>query len=124
MIRDTDDPRTIVTAARVKEFRKKNLLTRRDLSYALGKSQGYIRAVECGALPITKPFATTFLRVEQDSYGARHIQSKHVLPRDVLILAKPRKCRGCKRMVVFGNAMQKYCDARCKRAASERKRGK
>lgn len=122
MINDTDDPRTIVTAARVKEFRKKNLLTRRDLSYALGKSQGYIRAIECGALPITAIFATTFLRVEQDNYGARHIQSKHVLPKDVLILACARRCGGCKRMVIFGNVRQKYCDARCKADALKRKR--
>ena len=112
----------IVTRARVRQFRKRQLFTMREFARALGYHPNYIRAVECGALPVSHIFAIKFLRLEQDTYSARQIRSRYVLPRDVLILAKARKCPGCKRYVILPYANQKYCDDTCRARAAKGKR--
>ena len=112
----------LVTRERVRRFRKRQLFTMREFARALGYHPNYIRAVECGALKVSRIFAIKFLRLEQETYSKQQIQSRYTLPRDVLILAKPRKCPGCKRNVILPYANQKYCDAECaNKARSTRK---
>lgn len=111
-----------VTPQRVRQFRKRQLFTMREFARALGYHPNYIRAVECGALPVSRLFATKLMRLEQETYSARQIQSRYPLPRDVLILAKARTCPGCKRQVILPYAQQKYCDAQCRVRAQAHKR--
>ncbi|GIL15281.1 MAG: hypothetical protein BroJett039_04540 [Chloroflexota bacterium] len=113
---------SLVTPQRIRQFRKRRLFTMREFAYALGYHPNYIRAVECGALPVSRIFATKFLRLEQEQYSKQAIQSRYILPHDVLILAKARKCAGCNRHVILPYANQKYCDADCRRAAQSQKR--
>ena len=120
---DAPDAKQIVTRVRVRRFRKRQLFTMREFARALGYHPNYIRAVECGALPVSGIFATKFLRLERETYSKQQIQSRYPLPRDVLILARARKCPGCKRHVIMPYANQKYCDAACRtRAQSKTKR--
>lgn len=111
----------IVTPARVKKLRRTAPMTMRELSYALGYHPNYIRAVECGALPVSRFFEMKFLRVEREIYAKaaseQRIRSRHILPANVLILAKPRKCAGCKQWVIFKTPAQKFCDAECRHRA-------
>lgn len=116
------DTTAIVTRVRVRQFRKRQLFTMREFARALGYHPNYIRAVECGALPVSRIFATKFLRLEQETYSNRQIQSRYILPRDVLILARARKCAGCRRNVIFPHATQKYCDKHCRERAAKSKR--
>ena len=119
--RTNSDGDKIVTPARVKKLRRNAPMTMRELSYALGYHPNYIRAVECGALPVSRFFEMKFLRLERETYAkAAHeqrIRSRHVLPPNVLILAKPRKCAGCREWVIFKSPTQKFCDAECKQRA-------
>jgi transcriptional regulator with XRE-family HTH domain len=121
---DGNEMTQIVTRARVRQFRKRQLFTMREFAYALGYHPNYIRAVECGALPVSRIFATKFLRLEQDTYSKQIIQSRYILPREVLILAKARKCAGCKRSVILPYAHQKYCDATCRARAHQKSKRK
>lgn len=76
-----DSPDTqIVTRARVRQFRKRQLFTMREFARALEYHPNYIRAVECGALPVSGIFAIKFLRLEQDTYSRQQIRSRYVLP--------------------------------------------
>lgn len=116
----SDEISPIVTRERVRRFRKRQLFTMREFARALGYHPNYIRAVECGALKVSGIFATKFLRLEQETYSKQQIQSRYTLPRDLLILAKPRKCHGCKRNVIMPYANQKYCDAECRERAQRK----
>ena len=121
---DATEMTQLVTRARVRQFRKRRLFTMREFAYALGYHANYIRAVECGALPVSRIFATKFLKLEQDTYSKQIIQSRYILPREVLILAKARKCAGCKRSVILPYANQKYCDATCRARAHQKSKRK
>jgi len=121
-----NSPQKLVDGARVRAFREQQEMTPREFGIALGYHPNYIRAVECGALAVSGIFQTKFLRLERETYSAaahaKQIRSKYPLPRDVLILARPRRCEGCKRHVILPYANQKYCDAACRaRANSKRK---
>lgn len=119
-------PQNLVNGARVRAFRQRQEMTSRELAYALGYHPNYIRAVECGALTVSRIFETKFLRLERETYTTaaqkKEIRSKYLLPRNLLILARSRKCAGCKRYVILPYANQKYCDAQCRaRAHAKRK---
>ena len=120
--RTTPEPTHLVTPARVRQFRKRQLFTMREFARALGYHPNYIRAIECGALAVSRIFAVKFLRLEQETYSAQAIQARYPLPRKLLILARPRKCKGCKRWVILPYANQKYCDATCRERAQSKKR--
>ncbi len=67
-----------------------------------------------------------FVALERQTYAeaARHkqIKSLYPLPRELKILARPRKCRVCKEWLIFASPRQRVCkDPECQRIARRRR---
>jgi transcriptional regulator with XRE-family HTH domain len=117
----------LVTPQRIKQFRKRRGWSARILARELGGyTRSYIKSLEGGSLPVSAKFARAFCELEANSPSSPHtvpptpptIRSKYKLPPgDVLLLARARKCPGCKRNVILPYANQKYCDAACRARA-------
>ena len=113
----------LVTPQRIKAFRKRQQWSARELARELGGyTRSYIKSLEGGSLPVSKKFARAFCELEINTPSTPNaspaplpvIRSKYKLPTgEILLLARARKCPGCKRNVIMPYANQKYCDAEC-----------
>lgn len=120
--------RGILNPPRIRAFRKRQGWKPAELGAELGGySASYIRSLETANLPITETFADKFRALERRIYAdaaeRKEIHAKYPLPRAVLILARARKCAGCKRYVILPYANQKYCDADCRKRALHKRKG-
>ena len=120
----------LVTPHRIKAFRKRQLWSARQLAREMGGyTRSYIKSLEGGSLPVSKKFARAFCELEANTPNTPSaspaplptIHSKYKLPSgEVLLLARARKCPGCKRNVIMPYANQKYCDAECRERAQRK----
>lgn len=119
----------LVTPQRIKQFRNRQQWSARQLGRELGGyTRSYIKSLEGGSLPVSKKFARAFCELENNTPTAAPralptIHSKYKLPPgEILLLARARRCPGCKRNVILPYANQKYCDADCRARAAKGKR--
>ena len=106
---------------RVKAFRMIQGLSAAALAIELGHSRSYVKAIEGGSLPASAKFKAKFYAIERRTYRKEFINgaitSRYVLPTELTIYIKPKRCRVCKRWMI-APAHQKVCDrAKCRRAA-------
>lgn len=112
--------RQAVTSTRIKQLRDAQGWSAYELGCKLGCTRSYIKSLEGGSLPITHRFALRFVALERQTYAqaARHKQicTRHPLPRQITILARPRKCCVCKAWFIFPNTRDRVCtDRQCRR---------
>ena len=118
----------------LKTFRLARGWSARRLARELGGyTRSYIKSLEGGSLPISRKFARAFAELEARAVGPDEtadpargpiLFAKFKLPPpDILLLAKARKCRGCRRWVILPYAQQRYCDAVCRQRAKSRGKG-
>ncbi|MBI5651481.1 MAG: helix-turn-helix transcriptional regulator [Chloroflexi bacterium] len=113
--------RKAVTSTRIKQLRDAQGWSAYELGCKLGCTRSYIKSLEGGSLPITHRFAMRFVALERVTYAqaARHkqIRTIHPLPKQITILARPRKCAICRAWFIFPNASDRVCaDRECRRA--------
>ncbi len=116
-----------VTPTRIRRLRDVQGWSAHELACNLNCTRSYIKSLEGGSLPITHRVAMKFIALERQTYAeaARHkqIKSLYPLPRELKILARPRKCRVCKEWFIFASPRQRVCnDPECQRIARRRRR--
>ncbi|MBM3130564.1 MAG: helix-turn-helix transcriptional regulator [Chloroflexi bacterium] len=110
--------RKAVTPTRIRQLRDAQGWSAYELACKLNCTRSYIKSLEGGSLPITHRFAMRFVALERQTYAeaARHkqIKSLYPLPRELKILARPRRCRICREWFIFPHPQQRVCtDPQC-----------
>lgn len=104
-------------------------MSARELGLALGyRGREMVAHVECGAAEMTGQFAARFERYKNRIQARERrdgkIQTRYVLPNQVKILVKPRRCRFCREWFIFGHPRQRVCTGRkCRKAARQARGG-
>ena len=115
-----------LTPEHIRAFRKREGLSWTEFARTLGYSRSYLGHIERKIFPITKKFALRFMATVSDrtqkQLASRAIISRHKLPQQLEIIARPRKCPGCSHWFVWGNEQRRYCDNDCKRTAQHKAR--
>lgn len=111
---------------RIKAFRKSQGLTAVALAIELGHSRGYIKGIEGGSLNASDRFKKKFYALERRTYRKEFVNgaitSRYVLPSELVVFIRPRRCPICKRWMI-APAHQVTCDrASCKREHAAAKR--
>lgn len=117
-----------VTPTRIRQLRESQGWSAYELGCKLNCTRSYIKSLEGGSLPMTHRFAMRFVALERQTYAEaarhKHIKSLYPLPREIKILARPRKCVVCKQWFIFPNASDRVCtDRQCRRVAERKNLG-
>ncbi len=127
---DTLDEIPVPEALEIKLLRHKVGWSARRLGEELGISRSYIKRLESenDPLAMSKRLLVRWRALEKRIYVASHFRSsqrmvvfsKFRLPPQLVVLVRPRKCRGHRRYCLFRHPRQKYCGAECERLWRER----
>lgn len=114
-----------VTGNFIKGWRKARGISAAKLGELMGYSRTYIKRIEGGSITATRRFARRFValrdRTQTEEFRTRHIKSFFPLPKDIKILARPRRCRICREWFIFSSPNQRICTGRdCRREARRR----
>ncbi len=117
-------------ALEIKLLRHKVGWSARRLGEELGVSRSYIKRLESEQDPLemSKRLLVRWRALEKRIYLASHFRasqrsivfSKFRLPPQLVVLARPRLCRGHRRYCLFKHPRQRYCGAECERLWRER----
>lgn len=113
----------------LKEFRKAHGYSAHALAVELGVSRSYIKSIEGGSLAASQKLIARFNELRDrigegsapESETPRTVTSKYHLPQTFEILAKPTRCKVCKKFFVGHTPAQKYCSPTCAKLARKRK---
>jgi transcriptional regulator with XRE-family HTH domain len=115
-----------LTAAHVRAFRRRAGLSWTEFARELGYSRSYIAHIERGVFPITRKFSQRFMEMvrerTREELQSKAIISRYRLPKQLEIIARPRKCPGCGEWFIWSNERRRYCDDDCRARARARKR--
>jgi transcriptional regulator with XRE-family HTH domain len=122
-----------LTRKQVKDLRRSQGWSARTMAQEMGNglpgySRSYIKSIEGGSLPITERFEARFkilrARLMGERARSKDIVSRYRLPRQLVLLAKPKRCPTCKWFFVGRVPAQKYCSDECGRAARQAARAR
>jgi transcriptional regulator with XRE-family HTH domain len=116
--------RKAVTPTRIRRLRDAQGWSAHELACKLNCTRSYVKSLEGGSLPVTHRFAMRFVALERQTYAEaalhKQIKSLYPLPRELKIMARPRKCRVCKEWFIFASPRQRVCkDPECQRIARQ-----
>ena len=111
----------------VNQWRKARGISARVLGVELDYAKSYIKQIEGGSMPLTANFERKFRafqhKTQTQEYKTRQIESRYPLPRQIKILARPRRCKVCQEWFIFSDPKQDVCTStHCRREARRRKR--
>lgn len=121
----------VLSGKTLKRWRKQHNLTAHALAIELGISRQYVKSIEGGSLEASQKVIQRFdeLRARWGEGDARepspqtiHVVCRFELPNTIEILAKPQRCKGCKKFFIPITPNQKMHNSeQCRRTARRRK---
>ncbi len=120
---DTPDGIRLPTALEIKLLRRKMGWSAARLGEEWGVSRSYIKHLESETdpWPVRPRLAIRFRALQKRVHQASRWQvtermvlfSKFKMPPQLVVLVRPRKCRGHRRYCIFASRHQKYCGKEC-----------
>lgn len=120
----------------LKKFRNAHNLSARELGLELGVSRAYIKQIEGGSKSASQKLIKRFdaLRAtmgegttapaQEDTPRTVTVVSRFELPAHFEILAKPKRCKTCKKNFVPRTPQQKFCSRPCAKLAEQKRKAK